>query len=60
VATALARSPADRFPGVAEFLAALESPAANGSPATRLSRVRRWLGRSLPAVVALAVMQPLR
>jgi len=55
-----ARSPADRFPGVSEFLAALESPASTGSPATRLSRVRRWLGRSLPPVVALAVMQPLR
>ena len=60
VATALARSPADRFPGVAEFLAALETPAPDDTPATRLSRVRRWLGRSLPALVALAAMPPLR
>ncbi|HEX6809315.1 MAG TPA: serine/threonine-protein kinase [Gemmatimonadaceae bacterium] len=60
VATALARAPTDRFPSVAEFLAALEAPMGDGTPATRLSRVRRWLGRSLPAVVAFAVVRPPR
>ena len=60
VATALARTPSERFPGIAEFLAALESPAGDGTPATRLSRVRRWLGRSLPAVVAFAAVRPPR
>jgi len=60
VATALSRTPSDRFPGVADFLAALESPTGDGTPATRLSRVRRWLGRSLPTVVAFAVLRPPR
>ena len=45
VATALARVPAARYPGVAEFLAALEAPT-DAPPAIRFSRVRRWLGRS--------------
>ncbi|HKV52882.1 MAG TPA: serine/threonine-protein kinase [Gemmatimonadaceae bacterium] len=50
VATALARSPSDRFTGVAEFLAAFDSaaPATGVAAATRFSRVRRWFGRSLP------------
>ena len=53
VATALARNPGDRFPTVADFLSALDPPAA--APAvTPFSRVRRWLGRSLPALAILA------
>lgn len=60
VARALARTPSDRFPGVADFLAALDAPRDDGTPATPLARVRRWLGRSLPAVVAFAAVRPPR
>ncbi len=55
VATALARAPAERFTGVAEFLAAFEDTAAEGAPAaTRFTRMRRWLGLALPAVALFA------
>jgi len=56
VATALARSPSERFTGVAEFLAAFEntSPGEGGPAATRFSRVRRWFGLSLPVVALVA------
>jgi serine/threonine-protein kinase len=58
LAIALAGAPADRYPGVAEFLAAFESgaPPSAASGATRLSRVRRWFGLSLPALAMLAAL----
>jgi len=55
LARALSQSPADRYPGVAEFLAAFENPAAaETAAATPFSRVRRWLGLTLPAAVLCA------
>ena len=55
VAMALARAPADRFSGVAEFLSAFDgvAPSAAVRPLTSFSRVRRWFGLSLPAVALL-------
>ena len=49
VAKALAKTPADRFPGAAEFAAALE---AAGAPLVAAPDRRRWL---VPAVVAAGV-----
>jgi serine/threonine-protein kinase len=54
VATALARSPSERFAGVAEFLAAFESTSPAERGPTRFSRVRRWFGLSLPVVALVA------